>query len=91
MMTGLPCITTSAGAIPDVARDDINALVVPPADPAAILAALRRLESDPCTAARLGESARAWALAHATIDGMLDRMEQVFRSAVQAREQHAGA
>jgi glycosyltransferase involved in cell wall biosynthesis len=82
MMTGLPCINTSAGAIPDVARDGINALVIPPSDPAALEAAVRRLGSEPATAARLGEAARTWALSHATIDGMLDRMERVFRCVV---------
>lgn len=91
MMTGLPCITTSAGAIPDVARDGVNALVVPPADPNALLSALRRLEAEPSLARRLGDAARTWALAHATINGMLDRMEDVFQSVVTARERHAGA
>jgi len=88
MMTGLPCITTSAGAIPDVARDGITATVVPPGDSTAILAAIRAMEADPAAAARLGDTARTWALEHATLERMLDRMELVFRSTVQRGVAH---
>lgn len=88
MMTGLPCITTSAGAIPDVARDGITATVVPPGDSTAILAAIRAMEADPAAAARLGVTARTWALEHATLERMLDRMELVFRSTVQRGVAH---
>ena len=79
---GLPVVTTAAGAIPEVARDEDTALVVPMQDAAALSAALARLLDDAPLRARLGGNALARARAHHGIEAMLDRMEAVFRAAL---------
>lgn len=80
MMAGLPAITTSIGAIAEVARDGDTALVVPTQDTAALVAAIARLMEDEPQRTRLGQAARAFALARCTHAAMCDAMEEVFRS-----------
>jgi glycosyltransferase involved in cell wall biosynthesis len=81
----LPVVTTAAGAIPEVARDEDTALVVPMRDAAALAAALARLLDDAPLRARLGSRALAQARTHHGLDAMLDRMEAVFRAALAPR------
>jgi glycosyltransferase involved in cell wall biosynthesis len=85
MMTGLACVTTSAGAIPEVARDGETALVVPKEDVAALTQALDRLAGDPALRARLGAAAREHCVAGFSYEVMLAKMEAVFERAVAAR------
>jgi glycosyltransferase involved in cell wall biosynthesis len=57
MALGAPLVTTPMGGIADMVEDGASALVVPPADEAALAAALARM-SDPALRARLAEQAR---------------------------------
>ena len=82
MLTGLPCVTTAAGAIGEIALADRTALVVPMQDASALAAALARMKSDADLCARLGGAARAHCLAGFTRDAMLERMQAVFDAAV---------
>ncbi len=77
----LPVVTTSAGAISEVAVDGETALVVPMQDAGALAAGLERLLGDAALRARLGSNALAQAQERHGIDNMLDRMEAVFRRA----------
>lgn len=55
MACGTPLVATSAGALPEVAgRDERAAVLVPPADPVAMAAALGRVLGDAELRARLG-------------------------------------
>jgi glycosyltransferase involved in cell wall biosynthesis len=55
MAAGLPVIsTTAAGEIRDRVIDDVNGYLVPPNDPAALAAAMRRLANDPALRSRMG-------------------------------------
>jgi glycosyltransferase involved in cell wall biosynthesis len=85
MMAGLPAITTNVGAIGEVAHDGETALVVPTQDTAALLAAIARLMDDVAQRGRLGQAARAFALARCTHAAMCDAMEEVFRSVAAKR------
>lgn len=58
MATGLPCVATSVGGIPEIVDDGRNGLLVPPGDPLALQAALEKVMADPDLAARCGEEAR---------------------------------
>jgi glycosyltransferase involved in cell wall biosynthesis len=42
MAAGVPCVSTAVGGIPEAVRDEEEALLVPPGDPAALAAAIRR-------------------------------------------------
>ncbi len=57
MANSLPIVTTSAGGIPGIARNDTDAIVVPPGDARALADGVERLLDDPSLAMRLGRSA----------------------------------
>jgi glycosyltransferase involved in cell wall biosynthesis len=59
LASGSPLITTAAGGIGAVVRDDVTGVVVPERDPAAIAAAIAALARDPARRARLGGAGRA--------------------------------
>ncbi|HJU08136.1 MAG TPA: glycosyltransferase family 4 protein [Rhodanobacteraceae bacterium] len=59
---GLPVITTDMPGCREVVSDDVDGLLVPPRDAAALAEAIVRLQSDPELAHRLGTQARAKAL-----------------------------
>ena len=82
MFAGVPCVTTAAGAIPEIARDGETARVVPAQSPPALAAAIDALLDDPEAAARLAAAARAFVLPRYGVETMLDRMETVFRRAL---------
>jgi glycosyltransferase involved in cell wall biosynthesis len=58
MNHGTPVVASRIGGIPDIVEDGVSGLLVPPADAAALAAAIRRLLSDPALARRLGEGGR---------------------------------
>jgi len=90
MLVGLPCITTTAGSIAELAAHEATALVVPAQDVHALATAIERLLADPALAARLGAAARAHCAARFSYATMLDRMEAVYQGLVEARAQAAG-
>jgi glycosyltransferase involved in cell wall biosynthesis len=59
MATGRPVVSTAISGIPELVRDGVTGLVVPPDDPAALADAIARLAADPALRARLGAAARA--------------------------------
>jgi glycosyltransferase involved in cell wall biosynthesis len=58
LSSGLPVVTTDAGGIPSIVRNDETALLVRRNDPAAMAAAALRLLDEPGLAARLGRNGR---------------------------------
>lgn len=65
MACGTPVVTTTAGALPEVAGPDgTTALLVPPGDAAALSTAIKRLLDDPVLRARLGHAGRQRVLAN---------------------------
>jgi glycosyltransferase involved in cell wall biosynthesis len=70
MMAGLPVIATRVGGVPDAVAD--CGLLVSPARPDEIAAAMKRLCEDGALAARLGANARVRALKEFSVDWMVD-------------------
>ena len=85
MFAGVPCITTGAGAIPEIARDGATARVVAAEDPAALAAGLDALLDDRASALRFAAAAQAFVTPRYGLDTMLDRMDRVFRRAIDER------
>ena len=79
MMVGLPCVTTSVGGIPELAIHEKTALVVPSENAAELGAALKRLLGDSELRKKLGEAARTHSATGFSYQGMLDRMEEIYR------------
>jgi glycosyltransferase involved in cell wall biosynthesis len=81
MLAALPCVTTSAGGIPELAKDGETALVVAPQDVEGLRKAIRTLLENADLRARLGENARRHCEARFSYQAMLDRMERIYREA----------
>jgi len=58
MASGLPCIATKVGGIPEWIEDGKTGLLIPPGSPDAVVAALICLAADPALRTRLGAAAR---------------------------------
>lgn len=59
MSQGLAVVATPVGCIPDIMRDGATGTIVPPRDPVALAAAVRRLLESPDERQRLGAAAAA--------------------------------
>ena len=79
MLVGLPCVTTHAGSIAELAIDGSTALVVKPQDVESLRGALQKLLDDADLSRRLGEAARRHCAEGFSYEKMLDRMEAVYR------------
>jgi len=66
-------IASATGGIPELIRDGVEGMLVPPNDEAALAACLRRCEDDPALRERLGVSARARILRDFTLASSIER------------------
>ncbi len=58
MASGVAVVASDVAAVPDAVEHEVTGLLVPPGDPSALAAALRRLQHDPVLRRRLGQAAR---------------------------------
>ncbi len=79
MLVGLPCVTTNAGSIAELAAHESTALVVPARDPGALRDAIDKLAANPDLRKNLGAAARRHCSQHLSYETMLDRMEAIYR------------
>ncbi|RJS94695.1 glycosyltransferase family 4 protein [Salinisphaera sp. Q1T1-3] len=77
MVAGRPIVATAVDGIPELIEDGVNGLLVPPDDPAALAAALRRLRNDPALAARLASAGRE-RVARYTVAAMAERYRALY-------------
>ena len=84
MAVGVPCVTTNAGAIGEIAINDATALIVARQNAVALAAGIDRLLGGAALAGRLVWSARDRVHARFGMRKMLDAMEAVFRRAADA-------
>jgi glycosyltransferase involved in cell wall biosynthesis len=82
MACGTPVVAAATGGALEYLEDDVNCLVVPPRDAAAIAAAVRRLSESPRLRERLVAGGRQTAT-RLTIDLLTDVMEQWHRSTIE--------
>jgi sugar transferase (PEP-CTERM/EpsH1 system associated) len=71
MASGLPVVATKVGGNGELVRDGTTGLLVPPGDPAALAAALRRYLRDPALRAAHARAARERALAAFSMEAMV--------------------
>ena len=77
MATGLPCIATAVGGIPEIIRPGENGLLVPPGDHLALRAAIEQMMLDPELARRCGAAARV-AAEDLDLRKAVGQLEQVY-------------
>jgi glycosyltransferase involved in cell wall biosynthesis len=81
MLIGVPCVTTDAGSIGEIAIHDSTALVVAKQNAVALAAGIDRLLGNAALGARLAWAARERTHDRFALKTMLDEMEGVFRRA----------
>ena len=83
---GRPVVATEVGGIPEVVKDGVNGLLVPPRDPDALAAALDRLLDDEALARRMGEAGRERARERFSVRVYVDKVEALYERLLGARE-----
>ncbi len=76
--------STAVDGVPEAVADGATGLLVPPADPAALAAALAALLADPDRRLALGAAGRARVAAHFSRAQMLDRVLAVYEDVTRA-------
>jgi glycosyltransferase involved in cell wall biosynthesis len=79
MAHGLAVVVSEVGGIPEVVQDGESGLLVPPDDPEALGAALRRVLSDVDLRGRLGAAARQRVLDRFDLDVVWRRFDALYR------------
>lgn len=78
MAAGTPIVSTAVGGVPEMIRDGVEGLLVPPSDPKALAAAIARLLDDRNLAARLGAAAQSRQRDAYDLDGLVRRLEDLY-------------
>lgn len=77
MGLGVPVVASAVGGTPEVVHDGQTGLLVPPADPDALAAAIGRLLEDDALRNRISVLGRRYVRKHYNLDRVLDRYEEV--------------
>jgi glycosyltransferase involved in cell wall biosynthesis len=85
MSCGLPVVGTTAGGTPEAIEDGLTGLLVPPADPERLAAALMRLASDEDLRLRLAANAARLARERFDLEPYVNRLEARYRAAADER------
>ncbi len=82
MLAEKPVVATAAGGIPDIVRDGVDGLLVPPRDPEALARGILRLVTRPDEARRLARSGKERAREEFGVDRMVERYLRLYRELV---------
>jgi glycosyltransferase involved in cell wall biosynthesis len=85
MRAGTPVVASAVGALPELVRDGIDGLLVPPGDVRALRSAAGRLLADDDLRTRLGAQARTRAETF-TPASVIPRIVSLYRELIAARE-----
>ncbi len=75
---GVAVVTTPVGATPELLKDGLSALLVPPGDPEKLATAMARLLADPALRRRLAKQGRAVYLGQLNIERVAWEMLEVY-------------
>lgn len=78
MYSGLPCIATNVGGIPEVVKDGQTGMLVPPANPEALAKTIKELLDKPDLAERFGAAGKKRVLDNFTADKYIEKLENLY-------------
>jgi glycosyltransferase involved in cell wall biosynthesis len=78
LAAGVPVVAANHGGLPEIVRDGVTGLLVPPRDANALAGALRTLADDSALRSRMSEAATADARERFSLERMLDEIESVY-------------
>jgi len=79
MAMQIPCVATAITGIPELIRDQVEGLLVPPADPEGLKVAIRCLMDDPALRLKMGKAGREKVLKMYDLGHNLKDLHQCFR------------
>jgi len=85
MALGVPCVSTTIAAIPELIQSGANGLLVPPANSQALATALSQLATQPELRLQLGQKARQTAAESYNLDTNLDLLARVWSRRLSVR------
>jgi len=80
-----PVVATPVGGVPEVVINGVTGLLVPPADPDALAAAIARLWRDPALAATIGRAGRALVETQFSRATFITRITELYDELLEAR------
>jgi glycosyltransferase involved in cell wall biosynthesis len=84
LASGRPVVATRVGGVPDVVRDGEDGFLVEPGDVEAMADRLALLAADAVLRRRMGEAGRARVLPRYSVDRLLDDVDLLYRSLLEA-------
>jgi glycosyltransferase involved in cell wall biosynthesis len=78
MSWGVPVIVTPVGGIPQIVKHEVNGLLIPAADVAALTTAIERLLQDPALRIRLGNAARSTIVAGFSLEDAVRKLDNIY-------------
>lgn len=89
MSWGLPVIATPVGGVPEIVTDEVDGLLVPAGDVAALAAAIARLMREPRLRERLGRAARETVATRFSLETAVESLLGFYRRfGIEARAAH---
>jgi glycosyltransferase involved in cell wall biosynthesis len=85
MAVGMPVVATPVGGVPEVIRDGVDGLLVPPGQVDPLAVALARILDDQPLAARLGREGRNRILSEYTPERVAERVSALYDRILSAR------
>ena len=79
MAMEIPCVATWVAGVPELIRDGVDGLLVPPTDEDALARAILRLKNDPDFCLRLGRKARLRVIDGYDVSRNCERLAGIFR------------
>jgi glycosyltransferase involved in cell wall biosynthesis len=79
MASEIPCVSTMIAGIPELIRDEIDGLLVPPSDEEALTGALRRLMDQPEVRRRLGRAGRLRVIERYNLEKNVKALAEVYQ------------
>jgi L-malate glycosyltransferase len=80
MASGVPVVATSVGGTPEVLKNGVNGLLVPPSDPQALAAAIQKLLENSSLRRELGQSGKIHCQNNYDIDMIVKKIDSLYRS-----------
>lgn len=87
MASGLPCIATNVGGIPEWVEDRKTGLLIPPGSPEAVAAAILSLAADPALRSRLGSAAREVVVRNGQWSVLMAQAEKDYQALIETYRQ----
>ncbi len=88
MAMEIPCISTFVAGIPELIRNEIDGILVPPSDDEALASAVKRLVDDSALRRRLGVAARRRVMEKYNLDQNVAVLARIFADRVGAHRAH---